>query len=186
MAAPRRPAAATIRTERLELRGVTAADGPAMHACLGDAEAMRFWDSPPNRSVAETTRQMARAAKAAPLRRAVWAITRSEDAAVIGMINYHHREPAHRRMELGWIMAPAFWRHGYMTEAARGVIRHCIARLHVHRFEALIEPGNRASRGLAERLGFRCESAALRGRLRVGEEFRDCLLYGLLAEDFAA
>lgn len=178
------PPVPAIDTPRLRLRGVTPADGAPLHACFGDATAMRFWDLPPSRSVAETTRWMTRAGRVAPLRRAVWAIERRDDAAVIGLVNYHHREPAHRRMELGWILAPAFWHQGYMQEAARGLIFHCIDRLRVHRFEALIEAENTASRRLAEALGFRCESGPLRGRLCVEGEFRDCLLYGLLAGEF--
>jgi|GEM_PF-4645463 len=81
------------------------------------------------------------------------------------MINYHQRQPWNRRLELSWILAPAFWRQGLMTEAARIVLHHCLTELDTHRVEATIEPENTASRALAAKLGFVLESGPLRDRL---------------------
>ena len=44
---------------------------------------------------------------------------------------------------------------GYMTEAINGAIRIAYSRLNLHRIEANILPGNRASLRVAEKTGFR-------------------------------
>jgi ribosomal-protein-alanine N-acetyltransferase len=46
---------------------------------------------------------------------------------------------------------------GYMSEGLRQVVDRAFSRLALHRLEANIQPGNRASRRLVERLGFRLE-----------------------------
>jgi ribosomal-protein-alanine N-acetyltransferase len=46
---------------------------------------------------------------------------------------------------------------GYMTEGLSLVMRHAFEQLRLHRLEANIQPGNRASLRLVQRLGFRRE-----------------------------
>ena len=73
-----------------------------------------------------------------------------------------------------------------MTEAAQIILHHCFSAMDMHRIEALIEPENTASRGLAVKLGFRQESDAMRDRLLVDGQYRPLLMYGLLQTDWAA
>jgi [ribosomal protein S5]-alanine N-acetyltransferase len=58
----------------------------------------------------------------------------------------------------------------------------CFGELGLHRVEAFIHPDNTASRALVEKLGFRCEGV-LRDHLRVGDEWRDNMLYAQLVTD---
>ena len=58
----------------------------------------------------------------------------------------------------------------------------CFGKLGLHRAQAFIHPDNSASIALVEKLGFRREGL-LRDNLRVGEVWRDDLLYALLATD---
>jgi [ribosomal protein S5]-alanine N-acetyltransferase len=46
---------------------------------------------------------------------------------------------------------------GYLTEGLGLAVRYAFEELRLHRLEANIQPGNRASLGLVQRLGFRCE-----------------------------
>jgi ribosomal-protein-alanine N-acetyltransferase len=59
----------------------------------------------------------------------------------------------------------------------------CFAELGLHRLQAFIHPDNTASIALIEKLGFSREGL-LRDNLRVGEAWRDDLLYALLANDW--
>jgi len=148
----------------------------------GDAEAMRFWDFPATRTVAETAALIKGALSGGRIRHGVWAILR-RDGPFVGMINYHHREAHNRRLELGWITVPAYWRQGIMTEAAHAVVRHCFGAMNTHRVEALIEPDNTASLALAAKLGFMQESGLLRDRLLVNGGFRSVQMHALLKPD---
>ena len=97
------------------------------------------------------------------------------------MVNYHHREPRNRRLEIGYILAPALQGEGFMAEALHAMLAYCFTGLNVHRIEAIIEPGNAASIRLATRLGFRLEGGPLRDYWRVGEAYRSTMVYSLLA-----
>jgi [ribosomal protein S5]-alanine N-acetyltransferase len=70
---------------------------------------------------------------------------------------------------------PVRQRQGIGAEAVSA-----IGELSLHRVQAFIHPDNAPSRALAEKLGFRFEGL-LRDNLRVGDEWRDDLLYALLA-----
>jgi ribosomal-protein-alanine N-acetyltransferase len=59
------------------------------------------------------------------------------------------------------------------------LLDHCFTSLDTHRIEARIEPGNHASIGLAEALGF-VQEGLMRDWLFVGGEPRSMLLYALL------
>jgi [ribosomal protein S5]-alanine N-acetyltransferase len=173
-----------LQTERLTLRPLQEADAERLHAAYGDAEAMRFWDFPASRDVAETAARIRQSLAVDARWHAVWAIV-LRSGGFAGMINYHQRQPWNRRLELGWILAPAFWRRGVMTEAAGVVLHHCFTEMDTHRVEALIEPENVASRALAAKLGFIQESGLLRDRLYVNGGFRSVLMYGLLQPDWS-
>lgn len=173
-----------FETSRLVLRPIEEGDAPGLHAAYGDPEAMRFWDAPAAADVEETASRT-RQSLAAELRwHGVWAIV-ARSGGFAGMINYHNVDPRNRRLSLGWILAPAFWRQGLMREAADAVLAHCFSAMDMHRIEALIEPENTSSRGLAARLGFTQESDLLRDRLRVDGRYRGVLMYSLLATDWA-
>lgn len=181
MRAPRTPI--TFDTHRLHLRRLTEADAPALHAAFGDPETMRFWDSPPARDVADTAARIRGSLKISPIRHAAFAVVRRADDRVVGMVNYHARTPAARRLAVGWILARPFWRQGIMREAMPALLDHCFATLDTHRIEARIEPGNRASARLAEALGFRPEGL-MRDWMFVAGEPRSVTLHALLRPDW--
>jgi ribosomal-protein-alanine N-acetyltransferase len=172
-------------TDRLRLRRLVPQDAPGLHLAYGDADAMRFWDGPPSRDLAETEERIRRSASVDPSWHIAWALLAKPDEQFIGMVNYHGRQDAHRRLALGWILVPRYERQGYMAEALRALLAHCFETLHVHRVEAEIEPSNSRSIRLAERLGFRAEGL-LRDRLWAGGEPRTIMMYALLRPDWNA
>ena len=111
---------------------------------------------------------------------ATWSIVLRESGAVIGIVNYHHRKSWHGRLEIGYVLGRPYWRQGLMREAMQPFLRYCFADLAMHRVEATIVPDNAAGIVFAESLGFERESGVLRDRLRVDEDYRDIVMYGLL------
>jgi len=177
------PDVPTMHTPRLILRGITAADAPGLHLAYGDAEAMRFWDSPPSRDEAETAARLQRSLSASPQWHAMFALVLRDTDTFVGAVNYHLRLPWNHRLALGWILARPWWRQGLAAEAVGALLAHCFAALDTHRVEAHIEPDNAASQRLATRLGFRQEGL-MRDWLFVDGQPRDMLLYALLRPDW--
>jgi RimJ/RimL family protein N-acetyltransferase len=172
----------TLGTDRLVLREMAESDADGLHAAFGNADAMRFWNSPPTRTVADTALLIKKALTGRRIGHGVWAILR-RDGPFVGMINYHHREVKNQRLELGWIVVPAYWRQGIMTEAASAILGHCFGTMKMHRVEALIEPENLSSLALAAKLGF-VNEGLLRDRLLVSGGFRNVQMHALLKPEW--
>jgi ribosomal-protein-alanine N-acetyltransferase len=172
-----------LETARLRLRPMASVDGKALHAAFGDSECMRYWNLPPTRDLAESTKWVDWLAKYTPYSHAAWTVLGKRDTRVFGMVNYHHRYARNRHLEVGYVLLRPYWGQGFMTEAMQALLAHCFDALRVHRVEALIQPENAASIRVAERLGFRCEGGPLRDRWRVGESYRSTLVYALLEQD---
>ena len=175
-----------IETARLRLRPLQAADAPGLHAMFGDAEAMRFWNFPPTRDVIETAVNIGRSLATPVFMHQPWAVLARDGGEMVAMVNYHHREPWNRRLELGWICNRAQWGKGIMTEAVGAFIGHCFETLDTHRIEATIEPENHPSCRLAERLGFVAEGGPMRDRCLFQGRFRTMRMYALLHPDWHA
>jgi RimJ/RimL family protein N-acetyltransferase len=176
---PPPPPVPDFETERLRLRRLAADDAHDLHRAYGDAEAMRYWDAPPSRGVAETEQRIQRSVSADATWHAAWAVLSREESSFVGMVNYHARQPWNRRLAVGWILVPEFWGRGYMQEAMQVLIAHCFEALDTHRIEAEIEPDNLRSARLADRLGFRREGF-LRDRAFVSGQPRSIWMYALL------
>ena len=172
----------TLATKRLRLRQFESRDVEGLHTCFGDREAMRYWNFPPCETQAESERWVKILEKnTSPYAFLAWALADKRSDRCIGMVNYHHREAQNRRLEVGYILAPAQQGRGLMTEAMQALLAYCFEELSVHRVQALIHPDNGASIALAKRLGFRCEGGPLRDYWRVGDGFLDVMMYALLA-----
>jgi len=175
-----------LETRRLLLRPLRSEDAEALHEAFNDPLVMRHWNQHPSTDLAETRERIARSLGTSPEWHAAWSIVRPADGRAIGVVNYHHREAWNRRLEIGYLLARAHWRQGLMREALAAVLGYCFGAFDVHRVEATVEPDNLPSRHLLESLGFVCESAVMRDRLKVGDGYRSTVMYGLLASEWAA
>jgi len=66
-------------------------------------------------------------------------------------------DPERGEGNIGYELAPAYWGHGYATEAARGVLAFGFDRLGLHRIWAECVTENVASAHVLEKLGMRRE-----------------------------
>ena len=168
-------------TARARLRPIEPRDAAGLDTAYGDPEAMRFWDCAPSRDVAQT---QTRIPKNTP-HFAMWAVLSKDGRRFLGMVHFHNRSAGHRRLAIGYILAREHWHKGLMQEALVPFLGLCFGALGSNRVEALIEPENAASRGLAEKLGFRAEGL-MRDRLCVAGKFRSVIMYALLADKWRA
>ena len=174
-----------LETPRLRLRAWLESDAGALHAAFGDAETMRFWNSPPRRDVAGTVEMIRDSRTADPRFHAAFAVTLRDSGEAVGMVNYHDRRQANRRLAVGWILIRSWQRQGIMREAVPALLNHCFDRLGTHRIEARIEAENAASVRLAEWLGFEREGL-MRDWMFVGDEPRSPHMHALLRPRWVA
>ncbi len=171
-----------LSTPRLRLRQFRVDDADAMHECFASPKAMRFWNTPVHTKRIESERAVRRFFDCTPSYYRYWAVADAMTDRAIGMVNYHDGYIRHKRVAIGYIVNPAEQRRGVGTEAVSAMLEFCFGELRLHRIQAFIHPDNVASLALAQKLGFLCEGR-LRDNLRVGDEWRDDMLYALLASE---
>lgn len=89
-----------------------------------------------------------------------------------------------RSAYLGYFGMSAFSRRGLMTEGLNLTTRYAFSEIGLHRLEANIQPGNRASLALIKRGGFRKEGYSPQ-YLKIAGEWRDHERWALLSSDIA-
>ena len=176
----------SLHGPRVRLRMLRAADVPQLYAQFSDPKVMRYWSRPPLMRIEEAQtlfEDLDRGVRAGEF--AQWAIARHNDDLMIGSCALFAHQRAHRRAEIGYALAHAYWGHGYAVEALRLALDYAFSVLDLHRLEGDSDPRNAASIRLLERLGF-VREGLLRERWHVGGEIQDSAIYALLARDYAA
>jgi RimJ/RimL family protein N-acetyltransferase len=163
-----------VETARLVLRMPRLEDAEGFAAYLADPDVMRFLggDTVPREdapAVVQTWLDRWESNGLGP-----FAVETREDGRLLGRVGFlvwdtrdwRHTTLAagaeHAQPELGWALARAHWGNGYATEAARAARDWVRQERGVERLISLINPDNRRSQRLAERLGARAsETVAL-------------------------
>ena len=176
--------AVLLRTERLLLRPLVAADVPDVLAYRGSPEVCRYLLHEP-RDEAEVRARIAETFATAPahdgddLQLAV-----ESQGRVIGEVNLHLVSTVHRQAEIGWVFNPEHQGHGFATEAATALLETAFTDWGVHRAFAQLDPRNVASARLCDRLGMRRE-ALLREESWFKGQWGDLAIYAILATEWA-
>jgi RimJ/RimL family protein N-acetyltransferase len=181
--------AAPLRTDRLVLRTMTAADVDDIHAYQSRADVCRYVTFEP-RTRDEVAERLTKYATAVALRGDgdFWqlAIERTDHPGrVIGDVYFSIQSVANATGEIGWTLHPDFTGHGYMTEAASAVLELAFATLGLHRVRAELDPRNDASIALCRRLGMR-EEAYFVEDLWFKGAWGDTGIYAILDREWAA
>ena len=159
-----------IATHRLTLRRFRPDDAAPFHAVLSDAEAMRYWSTPPHRHMAETEAWVERtiAAVAAGAADDFIAV---QEGSVVGKAGLWQGN------ELGMIFARSCWGRGFAGEAVEAIIGRAFTR-GLTAIRADVDPRNDKSLRLLRRLGF-VETGAAKGTLQIGNEWVDSVYFEL-------
>jgi [ribosomal protein S5]-alanine N-acetyltransferase len=111
-------------------------------------------------------------------------VCRRADRAILGFFNLSHiTRGSLQSAYLGYAVASEFAHQGYMREGLALVVREAFVTLGLHRIEANIQPGNKASIALARGAGFRREGFSPR-YLKIGGRWRDHERWAILVEEW--
>lgn len=167
-----------LHTQRLQIRPVTMADIATTHAYAGDLENTRFMMFLPYEDVEETAAYLRDAEKewrmTAPARYE-FAVCLATGAHIGGITLYMQEDRT--EAELGWVLHKAYWRRGYVTEAAQTVMAFARS-IGVRRIFACCDSENVASYKTMEKLGMHLvKNDGLRTNRSMGAESRIELTY---------
>lgn len=172
-----------LETARLLLRQMTPRDARAVYRVFADDAVTRYYDLPTFQDISQARqvidRQIERFDIGAGIR---WGIARRSDDVIIGTCGFHLSQDPHRA-EIGYDLASAFWGQGLMSEALAAMLAWGFESLGLNRVEALVMPGNEASRRLLARLGFTAEGT-LREYAFFKGRFHDLICFSLLKREY--
>lgn len=174
-----------LETERLLLRQIITSDAEDIFIIRSDANVMRYIPRP----IAHTIEDVF------PLiemiedfltkgERINWAIELKSTGKLIGMIGYVNIKEQHFRAEVGYALAAAHHRNGYMLEALKRIVQFGFEDMNLHSIEAIVDADNVASNSLLKHAGF-VKEAYFREDFYHNTSFRNSIHYGFLKSDFS-
>lgn len=151
-----------LETERLRLRGWTAADFDVLAQFFGNEELTRYVGGASNRE--DSWRRLSSMAGHWSLRgHGLWAVEAKDDSRLVGWCGLLSPE-GWPEPEIGWSLFAGEHGRGYATEAALRARDYAYRDLGWTTLMSLVHPDNRPSIRVAERLGARFEkSFVIRG-----------------------
>jgi [ribosomal protein S5]-alanine N-acetyltransferase len=152
-----------IKTDRLLLREIVAADAPDLFAIHGDAEAMRWFGSDPLTDIQQAEKLVEAFAswRQLPNPGTRWGIQRQAGHRLIGTCGLFRWNRGWKSCSIGYELASSAQGEGFMTEALSAILRWGFSNMELNRVEAQVHPENTASVKLLRKLGF-----AEEGRMR--------------------
>lgn len=152
-----------IRTERLLLRNWEERDRDLFHRINSDERVMEFFPFRRDRAAADAKMDEFRAwiAEDGYGFTAAEIIETRECIGFVGLFGTDHLPflPS-GTIEIGWRLAPEFWGHGYVTEAAEAWLAHGFETLGLEEIISFAVRDNRRSTAVMERLGMTADPAS--------------------------
>lgn len=174
----------TLVGTRVYVRPPRLTDGQAFLAATRVSRALhRPWTRPPD-SHERYAAYVARFRDADNPAHAGFLVFRREDHALVGVFNLSEIvRGAFCSAYLGYYGFAPFSGQGLMTEGMALVLDVAFRKLRLHRVEVNIQPTNRRSLALAERIGCTREGYSRR-YVKIGGRWRDHERFAMLAEDW--
>jgi ribosomal-protein-alanine N-acetyltransferase len=152
----------------------------AFDAYTSDPDVSRYMTWTPHRSVSETEEFLGRCEDVWERRLAYpWSLWLKVDGSFAGMLEARIRSPS---VDIGYVLAPRYWRQGLMSEAVSGLVGWALAEPEIYRVWAACDIENVASARLLEKVGMRLEGTLRRWLVHpnMSDSPRDCLCYAIV------
>ncbi|MDR2276073.1 MAG: GNAT family N-acetyltransferase [Sphingobacterium sp.] len=170
-----------LETERLILDEITAADIPHIVLYLQDKVFSDYTSNIPypyREQDAELWLQLS--SEAFKNRSGFTFAIRNKNRKFLGAIGLH--DQGSDKAELGYWLGIPNWNNGYVTEAAKAIIRYGFRELNFNKIFATYFPHNPASGKVMEKIGMQKE-AVLKQHLKKDGRYYDIPMYSIFKED---
>lgn len=172
----------TLETERLILRMWNKKDAPELYEYAKNPNVGPHAGWKPHESVYESKAIIMQLF----LTNMCWAIVDKESGKVIGSIGLEEDKfrPGVKSKELGYSLSEDHWKKGFMTEAAKRVIRYAFDELKLDLLMIRTGDANLRSQRVIEKCGFAYEGTLRRTYRIYDGSIREVRCYSMLHEEY--
>jgi RimJ/RimL family protein N-acetyltransferase len=173
-----------LETKRLIIRPITIEDKNELFEYRSDRETNKYqgW-IPTTLSDVETFIEKISKQINEPETWFQFIIIEKETQKIIGDLGIHFFDNENKQAEIGCTLNINFQNKGYATESVKRVIDYLFKELKKHRIITSIDPENKNSIRLVERIGFRKEAYFVES-LFINEKWVDDLIYAMIEKDW--
>jgi RimJ/RimL family protein N-acetyltransferase len=174
-----------IITERLVLRGLILSDAAALLKYRSKREIYKFQNWKPH-TLRDAEIFISEKIAKEPNIPDTWyqlGVILKETEELIGDIGIHFIDLEGKQAEIGYTLNPEYQGIGYASEAIKGVLAYLFNDLKKHRITASVDPINKKSIALLERIGMRKE-AHFKKSIWFNEKWEDDIVYAILEEEW--
>jgi [ribosomal protein S5]-alanine N-acetyltransferase len=175
----------TLHSERFVLRRLVRDDIPGLFNMRSDPEVMRFVPRPLCKTVEDAERVFNMMDERVEQNLGVnWAIgQRDAPDSFLGVLGIFRIDAEHHRGEIGYMLPRDNWGRGIVSELIPVAVAFGFTELGLHSIEAIIDPGNHASRRALEKNGF-VQEAHFRENFYYEGQFLDAVHFSILKRDW--
>ena len=175
-----------ITTRRLHIRDYVVNDAPTVFGYVSDPAYWQFQRSePPTAQQIDTLIKWVVNEQSNAHRLAYFlALTRKETGEIVGEAVLKITNPAERQGELGFGIAPRFWKQGFGTEATAAILDAAFSQLRLHRLCGQCSADNKGSTRIMQKVGMAREGL-LRDVHFARGKWWSTVIYGVLEHEYA-
>jgi RimJ/RimL family protein N-acetyltransferase len=173
-----------LETERLLIRPLTIADKNEIFEYRRDKEINKYQGWIPEK-IEDVDEFIAKISEKINIPN-TWfqfVIIEKETQKIVGDLGIHFFDAENKQIEIGCTLNKNFQNKGFATESLERVIDYLFRDLNKHRIITSIDPDNKKSIQLVERIGFRKEAHFIESLLIDGK-WVDDLIYALIEKDW--
>ncbi len=111
----------------------------------------------------------------------VFAIRKNNE--FIGLVGFKDTDKLNRKTEIGYWLSEGFQKQGIMTKSVGKLCDFAFDQLGINRVQIKCAVGNKTSKKIPQRLGFKFEGIEREGELLTGNVFADLEIYSKLKSD---
>ena len=172
----------TLETDRLILREHTLSDAKTWFELRHNPDVMRYIDRDSPKDIEEVEDYIKGLMSGFEQGESMgWAIALKDNPQqMIGNVVFWRMDFPNYRAEIGYLIDPAYWRKGLVSEALAAIIAFAFEEMKLHSIEANINPLNEASRKLLIKQGF-VKEAYFKEDYYFNGKFLDSEIYSLVS-----
>lgn len=175
-----------IVTRRLHIRDYVVGDAPTVFGYTADPAYWQYQrsESPTAQQIDALIKWVVNEQATRPRLAYFLAVTRKDTGEIVGEAVLKITNPAERQGELGFGIAPRFWKQGYGTEVAGAILDAGFSQLKLHRLSGQCSPENKGSIRVMQKVGMAREGL-LRDVHHARGKWWSTVIYGVLEHEYA-